>query len=156
MLNGPCALTGRIGNSRPHQLLLPGPATLGVHIHSDGAEAQQQLLAGNLHGAEGVQVLLGDEGQGVVLMVEEVDRGHVTVDAVEVRGKNRVKFGSFIHSRRSACTVFGSAPVASEAGLISNVEPLAEQTHPLNGPRGLQLSQATVPSFTLIHLDETE
>lgn len=89
-------------------------------------------------------------------MVEEVDRGHVTVDAVEVRGKNRFKFGSLLHSWRGVWTVCGSGPVASEAGLISNVEPLAEQTHPLNGPRGLQLSEATVPSFTLIHLDETE
>lgn len=38
----------------------------------------------DLHGAQGVQALLGNEGQGVVLVVEQVDGGHVTVDTVEV------------------------------------------------------------------------
>lgn len=78
------SLTGRVGERRPHQLLLPGAAALGVHVHADGVEAQQQLLAGDLHGAQGVQALLGNEGQGVVLVVEQVDGGHVTVDTVEV------------------------------------------------------------------------
>lgn len=81
------ALTGSDGNSWPHQLLLTGPAALGVHIYSYGAEAKEQLFAGNLHGTEGIQALLRDEGQGVVLMVEEVNRGHVTMDTVEVIGK---------------------------------------------------------------------
>lgn len=85
-------LTSCVGNGRPHQLLLTRPATLGVHVHSDGAEAQQQLLAGNLHGTEGVQVLLGDEGQGVVLMVKQVDGGHIAVDAVEVIGNTESSF----------------------------------------------------------------
>lgn len=43
-------------------------------------------------------------------------------------------------------------PVAGEARLISYIETLAEQTHPLNLPRSLQLSQPTMTSFTLIHL----
>lgn len=46
----------------------------------------------------------------------------------------------------------GAAPVAGEARLIADVEPLAEQTHPLNVGRGLQLSQAAVATFTLVHL----
>lgn len=78
------ALTGSDGHSWPHQLLLTGPAALRVHINSYGAKAQQQLLAGNLYSTEGLQALLGDEGQGVVLRVEQADRGHVTMDTVEV------------------------------------------------------------------------
>lgn len=46
-------------------------------------------------------------------------------------------------------------PVAGEARLISHIETLAEQTHPLDGPRGLQLSQPTMTRFTLIHLECT-
>lgn len=43
-------------------------------------------------------------------------------------------------------------PVAGEARLISYVKTLAEQTHPLNLSWSLQLSQPTMTSFTLIHL----
>ena len=77
-------LTGSDGHGGPHELLLPRPPALGVHVDPDGTEAQQQLLAGDLHGTEGVQALLGDEGQGVVLVMEQVDRGHVSMDTVEL------------------------------------------------------------------------
>lgn len=85
---GTCArsLTGCVGDRRPHELLLARPSTLRVHVHADGTEAQQQLLAGDFHSAEGVQALLGDEGQGVVLWVEQADGGHVPVDAVDRTG----------------------------------------------------------------------
>lgn len=43
-------------------------------------------------------------------------------------------------------------PVAGEARLVADVEPLAEQTHPLDAGRSLQLPQAAVPGFTFVHL----
>lgn len=55
------------------------------------AEAKQQLFAGNLDGTQGIEVLLGDEGQGVVLRVEEADRGHVAMDTVkEIRNSQLI------------------------------------------------------------------
>lgn len=51
------------------------------------------------------------------------------------------------HSR-GACAV----PVAGEARLIADIEALAEETHPLDGPRRLQLPQPAVPHFALVHL----
>lgn len=44
-------------------------------------------------------------------------------------------------------------PVSGEARLIAHIETLTEQTHPLDGPRGLQLPQPTVAPFALIHLE---
>ena len=75
-------LTGGVGRGGPHELLLPGAAALGVDVEADGAEAQQQLLAGDLHGAQRVQAILSDEGQRLVVRVQQADRRVVAMDTV--------------------------------------------------------------------------
>ena len=49
-----------------------------------------------------------------------------------------------------------SQPVTCEASLVAHIETLAEQTHPLHLPRGLELSQPTVALLALVHLEEEE
>lgn len=56
--------------------------------------------------------------------------------------------------RGASASADGGAPVAGEARLIADVEPLAEQTHPLDAPGSLQLSQAPVAGFPFVHLQK--
>ena len=74
---------------------MPGATALGVHVEADGAEAEQQLLAGDLHGAQRVQAVRRDEGQRLVVRVQQADRGMVSVDTVSGWG-----------GQRSVCSVF--------------------------------------------------
>lgn len=80
-----------------------------VHTDSHTAEAQQQLLAGDFHSAQCIHALLRDEGQRLIVRVQEANRRSIQVQAV-----------------------------AHEAALKTHHEMLAQKRHPLHYARHLQ------------------
>lgn len=88
----------------------------------------------------------------MVLWVQQADGGHVPVDAADRTGV----LGQALQTAKMKNTSVDRAPVAGEARLVADVEPLAEQPHPLDAGGGLQLSQATVATFTFIHLRDNK
>lgn len=80
-----------------------------VYTDTHTTEAQQQLLAGDFHGTQRVHALLRDEGQRVIVRVQEANGRSVWVQAV-----------------------------AHEATLKAHHEMVAQKRHPLHHSRHLE------------------
>lgn len=74
-----------------------------VHTDTHATEAQQKLLAGDFHSAQRVHAMLRDEGQRLIVRVQEANVRSIRVQAV-----------------------------AHEAALKAHHEMLAQKPHPLH------------------------
>lgn len=69
--------TACVWRGGPHQLLGPGAPSLLVHVDAKLTEAQQEFSGPHLQGVEGVQRLLGQEGQRRVFGTDQTDGGRL-------------------------------------------------------------------------------